>query len=472
MISALSIRAREVFQQLSFCDTAVISETEKVCRIDNARCSHQNVLNDIRALASMFEEEGLGSIDIFGSIRDRIDLGSISIEDLDDEDISIVLKKSCTESWTYFVTVEGFRSMLLDEGFAARANVVWMAGEFDAFASKTTLFTMWGGAHDYEIEENHLEQPRKLVRDHTHRRTTNDIAPWILVKKPNNTSPTFAAWRSAAIDRLVYALPSEIRNIGSEDKVVLKGPRSVPLSIERPPDNWEEAIFPTLQEAVSWIYITQRDAETKFNFINNHLSLDWRDDYCWPEGLCHALESSLISAKETFSFYLQDQSKDALKTLGDIRKGLQEEVSKTQQATRDLLSALWRDLAIAGVVLALRSPVMPGGIAPEVSRYITLATAALLFVSLVVTTVSNSRFNNLSDKSRSLWRSKLYAFITNPDWERLVEQPIRSGRKVYGIVLLTIGVVYAIAIYYLLRAAYPDIAADIGNVVAQFISYC
>lgn len=78
-----------------------------------------------------------------------------------------------------------------------------------------------------------------------------------------------------------------------------------------------------------------------------------------------------------------------------------------QAATRDLLSWLWRDFAVAGVVLALKSPTASQFTGAEVMRWVTLATAVLLVVSLGMTTVTNASFNKFADGARKEWRRKL-----------------------------------------------------------------
>jgi hypothetical protein len=207
------------------------------------------------------------------------------------------------------------------------------------------------------------------------------------------------------------------------------------------------------------VYSPRRDAEAKFLFVNRELSLGWRDADRWPEGLAHILRHSLVSARDEFAFYLQDQSRDALKSLADLRKGLQEEVAKTQQATRDLLGALWRDFAVAALVLALRSPPISSTaiLHPEVVRLVTLSAAALLLISLIITIVSNARFNALSNSSRASWRQRLYSFLSEADWNALVESQLRAGRRVYRAVVAAVIVAYLAAILYLINLAEPGI---------------
>ncbi|GAB6842676.1 hypothetical protein HNR00_003253 [Methylorubrum rhodinum] len=85
----------------------------------------------------------------------------------------------------------------------------------------------------------------------------------------------------------------------------------------------------------------------------------------------------------------------------------------------------------------------------------TLATAFLLAISLGVTVFANARFNRLADEARAEWRMKLYAFISNTEWVRLVERPIRRGRAVYRLALPVVATLYVAAAVYLVAVAEP-----------------
>ncbi|MEQ4312557.1 hypothetical protein ABNM01_06615, partial [Pseudomonas syringae] len=168
----------------------------------------------------------------------------------------------------------------------------------------------------------------------------------------------------------------------------------------------------------------------------------------------------LAGAKEAFAFHLQDQSKEAIKSLGELRKGLQEEVNKTQLATRDLISSIWRDFAVAGLILALKAPVSPVVVMESAMKVLYFGVSILLSISLVVGTISVWRFNYLADVSRKDWRNKLYNFMSDEDWRKMVERPILSGRFVYWVSWLICFVLYSFFIRYFLSLVIPDFIVD------------
>jgi hypothetical protein len=81
-------------------------------------------------------------------------------------------------------------------------------------------------------------------------------------------------------------------------------------------------------------------------------------------------------------------------------------------------------------------------------------------VSLAVTVGANWRFNAISDRSRNDWRRKLYCFVAEDEWERLVEEPIQKGRSVYRFSFLIVAALYLGAAYYLFSVAEPSLTAQ------------
>ncbi|MCK2052809.1 hypothetical protein [Methylobacterium sp. 37f] len=437
------------------------SENATTWRVTDTRCADADMLARLASVSRLATEGGFGALKVYGKVYGQLDPAQTPFDDLANDVLQVVLTKDRSAEWCYFLTEKGFGDSLNDALVAAPV-AIWVGVPFEAFASFTVAVSPWGGTRTPPANAEAPERPLKLVRDLTQRRTPSEIGPWLLRDAPLGASGVFATWLAAAVERLPYTLPNEIRTVEGAEMVVLKGPRSAPIPIGPHGDpEWPAKIFEPLIEAATWVYASKREAEARFQFLNNHLSMDWRGGMHWPAGLLPALTASLTSAKEAYAFHIQDQSKEALKTLGDLRKSLQDEVGRAQSATRDLLSSLWRDLALAGVVLALKSPTAPQIATAGVLRWVTLATAVLLLVSLGITMLSNWRFNGLADQARKEWRVKLYAFVSKAEWARLVERPIAKGRSVYRIALPVVAAMYVAAAGYLFAVAEPDLAATL-----------
>lgn len=448
---------------------ASLTEDAEICRVDGARCLDATMLTRLAEAAREAVEGGFGAVDVYGVVLEGFDPATTPFEDVVGDTLQVVLRKARAPGWRYFMTRRGFEASLTDE-LVAEPAAIWVCEPFAPFSSLTLSVSPWGGAREAPVVGTLPERPRKLVRDLTHDRTPPLIGPWLLASAPASGSDVFDAWAAVAVEKIAYALPYEVRFVDDEVRVVLKGPRTTPVAVVPMTRDWPSRILEPLTEAATWVYAAPREAEARFLFLNNHLSLDWRDGLHWPDGLLHLLRGSLASAREAYAFHLQDQSKDALKTLGDLRKSLQDEVARAQAATRDLLSSLWRDFAVAGVVLALKSPTASQITGAEVLRWVTLATAVLLVVSLGMTVIANASFNKFADDARKEWRRKLYAFVSDAEWAKLVEKPIRRGRIVYWIALPIVGVLYIAAAAYLVAVAEPGWAVAVKDALSGFLS--
>lgn len=439
---------------------ATLAETVETCRVDRTACSNRALFDGIRDAARLAEVEGFGRLRLFGEISGEIDPIRCALEDMDGELLSLIIEKIAEEGWRYFLTETGFASSLGELSLATPVTA-WVSARFDPFSAITLYVTPWDGARLAPRIDTTLERPRKLVRDLTSARTPADVAPWLPSVTPLTSSSAYVAWRQAAAQRLVFALPSEIREVDGIVEVALKGLRSAPIPLSTPLPTLPASATAELMEAAAWVYGVQRETEARFQFLNYQLSVYWPEGSAWPDGLVEALPASLIGAKEAYGFHLQDQSKEALKSLADLRKGLQDEVMRAQSSTRDLISSLWRDLGIAGVVLALKSPMAPQIAGAAALRWVTLATSVLLLASLSVTVTANARFDRLADRSRSEWRKRLYAFVSPDEWKRLVEAPIKSGRWVYRLALAIVAILYLVAAAYLFTVSEPEVAAHV-----------
>jgi hypothetical protein len=438
-----------LFQRLAASNGALFAETTSTCRVDQIPGITVGDLNRISQLATLLSQANLGNLTVFGEISGGVELGAEDIPSIEGELASVRLMKHAEPNTAYFVTRAGFETALGNTQFMLSARKIWIAEDFLPFATGSCVYLPWGSAVEQQGLEDSFDSPCRLVRDQSHHLAPTDIRPWYLIVPGDETSDVFSAWKEHAVRNLIFCLPTEIRASDASSQVVLKGARSAfaDVDLSQP----QSQLFNVVTEAVRWIYDQRRDTETKFHLLNNHLALYWPENAKWPLGLGKVLDHALASAREAFAFHLQDDSKEAIKSLGDLRKALQDEVARSQTATRDLLSALWRDVAIAGAAFALRSATTNS---PAVNL-VSLGAAALLLVSLLTTVVSNWRFDVLAKQVRAQWKKRLYAFMSDKQWAELVTQPISRARWVYRISIGPVSAVYFVLIGALLWVAYP-----------------
>ena len=448
-----------LFQRIAASNGAVFAETTSVCRVDQISQITATDFKRISELASALAEAKQGKLSVFGSISGEVDLANGDVSNLDGEDVAVRLMKNVEAESAYFVTRSGFETALSDAEFMRGARKIWVAEDFSPFYTRSCVYLPWGSKVEHKHPDDTFDSPRRLVRDLSYRLAPTDIRPWYLMTPCNETSAVFAAWKKAAVKNLIFCLPTEIRSSDETSQVVLKGARSAfaEVDLSKP----QTQLFEVVTDAVRWVYDQQRDTETKFHLLNNHLALYWPDKAKWPVGLGGVLDHALSSAREAFAFHLQEDSKEAIKSLGDLRKALQEEVARSQAATRDLLSALWRDAAIAGAAFALRSA-SSNSTAVNIA---SLGAATLLFASLLTTVLSNWRFDVLAKQVRAQWRQRLYAFMSEKQWAELVNRPVSRARWVYRVSIVPVFSVYAVLIGALLWVAYPAEVTAIADTI-------
>lgn len=443
------IELSDLFQRLAGTGDATFSETESICRADQVAGLSEEDLKRIVQLASMLSRSNLGNLEVYAEISGKVDLDAKFLSAIEGELVSIRLIKQSDQDAAYFLTQAGFEKALARDQFILGARKIWIAAKFLPFVTQKCIYAPWGTAVNAIDSINIFDSPQGLVRDQSHRLVPSDVGPWYLTSASEGESVIFASWKEQAAKNLAFCLPTEIRSGDNGNQVVMKGARSSFADVDVQPSL--APMFQVLTDTVRWVYDQRRDTETKFHILNNHLALYWQEGDTWPLGLAEVLPNSLASAREAFAFHLQEDSKEAIKSLGDLRKALQDEVSRTQIATRDLLGALWRDTAIAGAAFALRSATANATIV----NLIALSAAALLFASLTTTVLSNWRFDILAKNVREQWRKRLYAFMSVAQWSELVARPISKARWVYRLSIGPVLVVYFGLILALLWMPYP-----------------
>lgn len=459
-------QVRRVFDLLAKLPEAIFGENEKACRVDNVAGLGKASYEMLRNAILQVEGSPLASLKVYGDISGEIDVKTTPLEALQQEKLHIRLEKIQQDDIAVFITLDGLSSALEDLAFTAKQRRIWLPFNFQRFTTASLAFSAWGQRQ--ELPNALLfDSPRKLVRDQTHRLTPDSLSAWYLVEGGLDQSAVFKVWRRAALLRLSLSIPSEIRPSAGADQVVMRGARTSVAALQQIEEGDEEAVFSHLSEAIRWVYDQPRDTETKFYLLNNHLSLDWREGATWPAGLRSSLAGSLTSAREAFGFHLQDQSKDALKSLGDLRKALQDDVARSQQSTKDLLSAMWRDVAIAGAVFAFKTT----GTQSATLQWVAIAATILLTSSILIMLLANSRFDTLSKNSRKAWKNKLYAFMDERHWVELVDKPIKQARTVYRIAVLPTLIVYLVLIVAMLAIAYPNFGDWLISYSNSLLSY-
>ncbi len=289
-----------------------------------------------------------------------------------------------------------------------------------------------------------LLDPRSIVKDFTSRgRVPSDVRPWLLAAAPRSMGEAYRAWISLATERLLCCLADQVSLDGDQPRYHFSGPPRVVLSLTLPQI---EAMADGVQAAARWVYAEGRDAEPRHLLLANEWARASGSDVSGD-----VANRSLESAKTAYVAFVRSGSRETLKALAELRKGVVEETQKASQRAQDLAGALWKDLAIASAPFVLK--VLPDSAKAAndgISTMLTFVAAAFLVYSFLVQTHINRRYFRTQRAGRVAWRTALGTILSPEELEDFGERPIRDSIRDYRFVRLWVGVVYAALIMCLL----------------------
>lgn len=291
---------------------------------------------------------------------------------------------------------------------------------------------IFGGWHS-SIESFQLsaptKSPRSLVREHGSLRTVPaDIRPWLLKESELSIfdDATFQIWGNAALSALARALADEID--AENQALKFKGPPRLSITISSPPSNPVATLgkgpFLALQAAASWCYENEREAEMRHVLLATELALSGGGEtdaaICFGKHISGALEG----AKIAYQMSLSEIGRDTIKVLADLRKAITEETAKVTETIRQLVTSVAGALAIGLGLIAARL---------STNTHPALITAVMLVVTayVVVVILSGLQFVNLQRRLREDWQPRLYRFLPESDYKRMVTLPASHVERTY-----------------------------------------
>jgi hypothetical protein len=274
------------------------------------------------------------------------------------------------------------------------------------------------------------KSPRSLVREYRdRRRVPADIRNWLLRKEqevPKFTDLLFAAWVEASIRNLLLSLPDEID--AETEELKFKGPPRLGLSLptvttDAFPDLGQIA-FLELQEAMAWVFESEREAEMRHTLLATELAQSGCSD---GESIacirCH-IGPALQGAKIAYQMSLSDLSRDTLKILGELRKAVTEETAKVTDSNRQTITAIASALTVGIGLIAAK-------IATNVNPVVLGAIMAVVTGYVVMVVLSGVQFILLQKRLRADWRPRLYRFLEADDYTRMVSKPIGAAETAF-----------------------------------------
>lgn len=288
------------------------------------------------------------------------------------------------------------------------------------------IFLDWEAVEEFAPAPN-TKNPRLLVRESTTpRMVPDDIRPWVIVGTDYAFDTTVAIqWASVCILIALRSLADEIDS--SSGQLKFKGPPRLSLSLPQPPNYYEELgieAFKLLQQALSWVYENEREAEVRHILLATELARSGGGEENVIKRLRGDIFGALEGAKIAYQMSISEMGKDTLKTLSDLRKAITEDTSKVADSTRQTATAVASALALGLGLVAAR---LTTSTAPWLIFLLMIVIA--FYVASVI--YFGYDFIRLQRQLRADWQPRLYRFLPEPDYERMVNRPARHAEQTF-----------------------------------------
>lgn len=363
-------------------------------------------------------------------------------------------------TWSYFFSARGFERSVDDPRLPSH-SVIRIAEQFDCFSSRLCTVEPWNESvsTDSIPDRDTAVDPRRIVRDATGSSLPSTIDFWLLERKPDSGSAVFDIWRTQATRALLPVLSSEIWPGDDGPEIVLSGTRKRKLKLGFKVET-ALAIFADVNEALTWVSESAREAEIRHTLLTKRLATEWpSSDPALGDGLSRTLKSALDGAKSDYKAHLLHSTSETLKALSDLRKALNDEVNKVVERTQALSSALFRDIAIALGAIAIRLVGIADGNGSPVAIVFLGAVAVWLVVSLIISLRFNREILRTQARARASWHRRIHGALAKRDFDLLARKPLKAAVGSYNRSVALVSCIY-IVVATLLGAWF---AVEIGN---------
>lgn len=336
----------------------------------------------------------------------------------------------------YVATEEGFKSFL-DSGHCASRWCV--LGLLKPFNTRVRAYSDWGVDEPY-AESEVTKSPRLLVKESADVRTVpEDVRHWLLAEghELDEADPLHMVWAAQAFDALSRCFANEIDSTGG--RLSFKGPPKLNLTLAEVVGDASLVTvndFKVVQEAAGWVFDNAREAEVKHILLSAEIARSGRADGEAVQYFRGNLAAALDCAKIAFQMAISEITKDTLKSLGDLRKAVTEETSKATEATRQAIAAISTALTVGlGLVVAR--------LTLQINPYLIALVMAVAVAYTTLNIISGRKFISIQQGLRQDWQSKLYRFLSEAEFKKMVGDPIGQAERFFDMVsrlgLVTLG---------------------------------
>lgn len=324
----------------------------------------------------------------------------------------------------YIATEAGFKAFLDNGHCASRWYILGLQKPFN---TRARAYSDWGIEEPY-VESQATKSPRLLVKESADVRTVpEDVRHWLLADghELDEADPLHIVWATQAFDALSRCFANEIDATGS--KLSFKGPPKLNLTLPKTINGAAQITlndFKVVQDAAVWVFDNAREAEVKHILLSAEIARSGRADGEALQYFRDNLAAALDCGKIAYQMAVSEITKDTLKSLGDLRKAVTEETSKATDATRQAIAAISTALTVGLGLIAARLTL-------QINPYLISLVMAVAFGYTTLNVMSGRKFINIQRQLRQDWQSKLYRFLSESEYKKMVGDPIEQAESFF-----------------------------------------
>ncbi|MEG3146533.1 hypothetical protein U1839_17915 [Sphingomonas sp. RT2P30] len=363
--------------------------------------------------------------------------GVMEANQIEDEDQDITLrvrKPGVPDGVEAILTRTGLEAALKRADLTPR---LWVHGLNAAFDTLSIRYGPWGDSV-VSIPQELPHSPRNVVRVlDDGARFPDDLGRWLLRDPSVSISGRgIEPWRRMAVEHLGQALADEIEPTG---RLLFRGPPVTRFSPDVGP-LVEAAGIEAIERVALWVFDNPREVENRHVLVAAEIArtaLRGGD----ATDLAAITASAFEGARIAYSFGITQQSRDTLKALGELRKAVSDETGRLADTTRGLATAITGSVvANLGIIVARLTVPATSTWAPAAA--IVLSVVLALYVASVI--ASGAQYLQLQATLRNEWRSRLYRFLDDPEYARMVTDPVRRAERGFWIAAIAGGAMAAL----------------------------
>ncbi|MDR6144896.1 hypothetical protein QE363_000689 [Sphingomonas sp. SORGH_AS870] len=335
-------------------------------------------------------------------------------------DVELVAAKPVVPDWIYPVVTTAGLNAVIDR--APAEDVVWVHGLDRRIETYSVSWRPWDDVAPFAAME--VPHPSKVVRVLGAGDPLKHIGRWLLRDPDADVSGRILPlWRAHAAGALVRAIAQEVE---SDGRVLFRGPPPTRFAVEGA-SLIEVGCFAALQRATGWVYENPRELENRHGLLAAEVSRTALRDGD-ARALASTMPTALEGARIAYSFGVSQQSRDALKTLSDLRKAVSDETSKLTDATRTMAAAVTTS-AVGNVALVIARLTLGSNARFVAPAAVAIGLALAVYVGAVIW--SGWNFLDLQRSLRTEWRERLYRFLPDDEYERMVASPVADAERAF-----------------------------------------